>query len=179
MTAVEMPGRVRVLLAKATKDGALPEAITTSSSPREIWAHARRGEWTSAESHSRIRLLATGYAAGAIAVAAVCDSAKWIVQPVGSPIEAITSPRTPMQVMAHARTGAWCASENAAKRWVGHGRAIAVTAVAVACDGVKWAVQRPARLAAVFVFASLIGTGLAQLPVLGALVPDLFNLTAW
>lgn len=113
------PGRVRVWFERAAEDGkTLPEAITDPQTPIQIWAHARKGAWTTHGEDSPGRLFATGWAAAAVGVAVVCDS-------------------------------------------------------------VKWSVQRPTRFFTVAVFTVLIGTAVAQVPVLGAIVPDLFNITAW
>lgn len=114
------PGRVRVWFEKAAEDGkTLPEAITNPQTPMQIWAHARKGAWTTRDEDSPVRIPATVWA-GLVAVP-----------------------------------------------------------VAVFADFVKWAAQRPSRFVTVAVFTLLIGTALAQVPVVGWLVPNLINVTSW
>lgn len=176
----DTPGRVQVWFEAAIRDESrLPEAITQPAAYRDIWAHARRGAWTSRDEHSAVRIPATIWAAAAIGVTGAGELAKWVAIPIGKPWVAVRNPRTATQVWVHAQSGRWSTASSPVKRGCAVGRAVVVTAVAGAIDLAAWSFQRFTRLVTVTTATVLIGTAAAQIPIVGDLVPSLINITAW
>lgn len=172
--------RLRVWLEAALRDeDRLPEAITRPATYRDIWGHARRGSWTTRDEHSAVRIPATIWAAGAILVTATGEVIKWAITWNGSPIKAIRNPRTPAEIWEHARSSSSTSADSEVKQRAATVRAVVATVPAIAIDLVAWSTQRFTRFAVVTTSAVLIGTGIAQIPVIGELVPTIVNITAW
>ena len=176
---VTEPGRLRVMLVAAVEQERLPEAITRPATYTDIWNHARRGQWTARDEHSAVRIPATCWAAVAIFCTGAGELAKWAVDPDGKPWHAVRNPRTPAQVYRHALSGDWGTSGSQVMRTAAHVRAAFVATAAAGIDCLAWTFQRFTRWATVTVSALLIGTAVAQLPVVGELVPTVINITAW
>lgn len=172
-------GSLLVTLAHEAVDAiTLPEAVTVPHTPAEIWDHARRGEWTTATGGPK-RVFACLWAVGAITISVAVDTAKWVACPTVGLGQAINHPRTPGELWARIRTSEWGISAHPVQRYAATGWAAVVTAFAVVGDTTKWVTQRFTRLCTVTAAALLIGTGIAQVPVLGGLIPTLLNITAW
>jgi hypothetical protein len=176
----DTPGRVRVWFEAAIRDESrLPEAITRPVAYRDIWAHARHGAWTTRDEHSAMRIPATMWAATAIVCTGAGELVKWTLDPDGKPWVAVHTPRTPAQIWAHARTSTWATSDSRVKQHCATARAVAATTTAAVIDLVAWTFQRFTRFATITTATVLIGTAVAEIPIVGDLVPTLINITAW
>jgi hypothetical protein len=94
--------------------------------------------------------------------------------------EAFTQPASLIEVWDYARQAAFTTSaDGGAVRRLNIGwAAVTLPVVAVALLAV-WALPRFGRAVAFAVAALVIGTGVSFIPLVGALVPDVLNITAW
>ena len=94
--------------------------------------------------------------------------------------EAFTTPPNLMDAWTYARRAAFTTRDDAGLlRKLNIAWAAIATGIAAPLLAALWAVQRFGRAVVFIVCLLLIGTGLAQIPVLGAIVPNFLNITAW
>ena len=95
--------------------------------------------------------------------------------------EAITHPRSALETLRYAREGKWTTAKPG-KGWLRAGAtawAYFAVGVGILLDTIKWSLGTFPRFVVSGASAVLIGTAVAHIPVVGAIVPNLVNITAW